>query len=600
MKKLTLTILLALTTLAASAQTYCATKAFGYGQAATGGGNATPTAVTSVSELQTALKATGSKVIIITNDITFTSLLKVKATNKTLMALPGVTLTSDQQNKANSGILYFQDGSSNIILRNITFVGPGAYDCDGNDLLCFDGVTKAWVDHCDFQDGCDGNFDVKGNTDNLTVSWCRFHYLKTPKSGGETDDHRFTNLIGSDSSDKPSDGTFNITWAYCWWDEGCVERMTRCRNASLHFLNCYWNSSVAKCYVGPENADCLFDGCTFEGAPKTEKIFHQNYKGTNGAKFVGCTASKGLPSNVTDRTVATPSYTYTTLAAATAKSAVSNTSCGAGATLTVTTAGAVSSTCDGGSVTPDPSTQDSTSTPDPDSETEPEPDPDADITPSTSDTVTVSTFWNMSDSDFNGLGEIAADTTIRKLHLLANADKSMNVDESSKSCDGLSFTHCLKLGGTGGDGYRQAVFSVKGSCAIDVYLVSGKSSQERTLNICQGALGENILTTMTAGASIEKQSYNYSGDATTIRLYSASSGINLYGIRVTYSNTATAVDNITNDAGDAGASPAEGATNSSANTVQKIFRNGQLYILRSGKIYTLTGMLVKGCSKNCF
>ncbi len=554
MKKLTLTILFSLTTLAASAQTYCATSAFGYGQAATGGGNATPTAVTSVSELQTALKASGSKVIIITKNITFTSLLKVKATNKTLMALPGVTLTSLQQNTDNSGILYFQNGSSNIILRNITFVGPGAYDCDGNDLLCFDGVTKAWVDHCDFQDGCDGNFDVKGNTDNLTVSWCRFHYLKTPKSGGSggTDDHRFTNLIGSSSSDKPSDGTFNITWAYCWWDEGCVERMTRCRNASLHFLNCYWNSSVANYYVGPENADCLFDGCTFEGKPVTKKIFYQNYDGKNGAKFVGCTASKGLPTNVTDRTVVTPSYSYTTLAAATAKSAVSNTTCGAGATLTVTTAGAVSSTCDSGSVTPEPTTPDTTATPDPDSEgTEPEPDPDADTTPSTSDTVTVSTFWNMSDSDFNGLGDIAAETTVRKLHLVATSGRKMKVESSKKDCDDISFTHRLKLNGTGGDGYRQVAFSVKGACTIDVYLLSASSSEERPLKICQGAFDANVLTTLNAGTTLAKQSYTYTGDATTLRLYSADSGIHIYGIRVTYSNTATAIDNITANSDDA-------------------------------------------------
>ena len=348
-------VLMAFSTTLSAAVTYCAPSAFGYGQSATGGGSATPVVlVSSVSQLQSALNKGKNKVIIITADLTFTSMLSVQdGSNVTLMALPGVKLISLQQDKSSSGILYIKR-FSNLIIRNLTFVGPGAYDCDGNDLLCLQDVTNAWVDHCDFQDGCDGNFDNKNGTDNVTVSWCRFRYLKAPRSGGSggTNDHRFTNLLGSSSSDKPSDGTYNMTWAYCWWDDGCKERMLRCRNASLHFLNCYWNSSVANYYIGPENADCYIEGCTFEGAPKTAKIFYQNYGGKNGSKFINCTATKGLPGNVSDRTVVTPSYSYTALTAAEAKTAVTNATCGAGATLTVTTAGVVSSTCDGGAPLP--------------------------------------------------------------------------------------------------------------------------------------------------------------------------------------------------------------------------------------------------------
>ena len=339
---------------ASAAVTYCSPSAFGYGHEATGGGSATPVLVSSVSQLQSALNKGKNKVIIITQNLTFTSMLTVQSgENVTLMGLPGVKLISNEQTASTSGILFVKK-FSNIVIRNLTFVGPGAYDCDGNDLLCFENVTNAWVDHCDFQDGCDGNFDNKHNTDNVTVSWCRFRYLKAPRSGGSggSDDHRFTNLLGASSSDAPSDGTYNFTWAYCWWDEGCKERMLRCRNASLHFLNCYWNSSVANYYIGPENADCYIEGCTFEGNPVTKKIFYQNYNGKNGAKFINCTATKGLPANVTNRTVVTPSYSYAALSAAEAKTAVTNATCGAGATLTVTTSGAVSSSCDGGAPLP--------------------------------------------------------------------------------------------------------------------------------------------------------------------------------------------------------------------------------------------------------
>ncbi|MCR5505210.1 MAG: InlB B-repeat-containing protein, partial [Elusimicrobiaceae bacterium] len=341
-----LVLLLGWSSNVSAAVTYCTSSAVGYGENATGGGNATPVLVSSVSQLQSALKGAKNKVIIITQDLTFTSLMSVSGLDGvTLLGLPGVTLTSLEQTTSTSGILKINK-SSNVIIRNLTFVGPGAYDCDGSDNLCFESVTNAWVDHCDFQDGCDGNFDNKKLSDKVTVSWCRFRYLKKPKSGGSggAADHRFTNLLGSSSSDKPSDGIFNYTWAYCWWDEGCKERMVRCRNCELHFLNCYWNSSVANYYVGPENAKCYFDGCTFEGKANTSAKIFKSYGGTNACKFVDC--SGNLPSN--SGTVNKPTYTYTASGQAEAKTAVTNASCGAGATLNVTTAGVVSSSCDAG------------------------------------------------------------------------------------------------------------------------------------------------------------------------------------------------------------------------------------------------------------
>lgn len=334
-----------------NAVTYCAPSAWGYGASATGGGSATPTLVKDASGLKSAISK-GNKVVIITQNITVSSQISSSASNITIMAVNGAKLISTQQNSDKSGILYLK--GSNIILRNLTFEGPGAYDCDGNDNLCLDGATKVWVDHCDFQDGCDGNFDIKGKSDNISVTWCRFRYLKKPKAGGSggADDHRFTNLVGSDSSDKPGDGTYNITYGFCWWDEGCKQRMTRCRNASQHFLNCYWNSSVADYYIGPENADCYIEGCVFDGKPAKSKIFYENYSGKNGAKFINCTSKNGVPADVTKRSVLTPTYSYTALTAAEAKTAITNTTCGAGATLTVTDKGAVSSSCDGNNDNP--------------------------------------------------------------------------------------------------------------------------------------------------------------------------------------------------------------------------------------------------------
>ena len=333
-----------------SAVNYCANAAWGYGKNATGGGNATPVLVSSVSDLKSALNKGKNKVIIITKSLTFTSMMSVQdGQNVTLIAMPGVVLTSNQQDANTSGILFFKR-FSNLVIRNIKFVGPGAYDCDGNDLLCFENVTNAWVDHCDFSDGCDGNFDNKGETDNVTISWCKFHYDKEPKAGGSggADDHRFSNLVGSGSSDKPSDGTYNITYAFCWWDEGCKQRMTRCRNCLIHYLNCYWNSSVADYYVGPEKASSYFEGCTFAGKANSAKNIYKGFNNTtNYCRFVNC--SGNLPSNA--GSVAAPTYSYDQLTASEALNYVTNASCGAGATLTITNTAEVSSACAGGDTT---------------------------------------------------------------------------------------------------------------------------------------------------------------------------------------------------------------------------------------------------------
>lgn len=526
MKKIALIVLCSLFLLPIKAVNYCATQSWGYaGSSVTGGGSATPTLVTSVSQLKSAVGSKAkNKVVIITKDLTFTSMLTMQdAQNVTIMALPGVKLISNEQTASTSGILFIKS-SSNIILRNLTFVGPGAYDCDGNDNLCFEKVTNAWVDHCDFQDGCDGNFDNKSTTDNVTVSWCRFRYLKAPKAGGSggADDHRFTNLLGSSSSDKPSDGTYNLTWAYCWWDEGCVERMVRCRNAELHFLNCYWNSSVANYYVGPENAKAYFEGCTFAGKANNSKKIFKSYGGTNACKFVNCAGN--LPSN--SGTVSAPSYSYDQLSAADAQNYVTNSSCGAGATLVVNTQGQVGSSCDGGS----------TPTPDPDPEDPPTPTPTGDLT------------WNFSANDFTALtGDIVATTTVQGLTITATSDKKVTIAASAKTIEGTSFTHVLKTGGTGSAAARSLQFAVTGACTIEVYLISANATSERTLNIYAGNYSGTPLTTMTAGLTASKQSYNYTGGATTIYMGSANSGINLYAINLIYSGEPTPSYTLTYD-----------------------------------------------------
>lgn len=349
------------------AQNYYMSAPEGFGAAATGGG--TPTVsntvtVTDYATLKAALQSTttANSVILVsgTIDCVYTSVL---LTNKTIIGLPGAKLRNTQitvgdspTSAANSGILYIKSGSKNVIIRNLIFQGPGAYDVDGRDNLTNEG-TDVWVDHCEFQDGIDGNFDNKGDADNVTISWCKFTYLKAPTAGGSggSADHRFTNLVGSGIDDFPTtdtNGRFSITFKNCYWAEGCKARMPRARNAELHLLNCYYKTSVSGATAvglgaGNKGTTCYVENCNFEQIATISSPVSEG-SGTVQVKFDGCvkgttsTAVTGLDAGTAP---SKPTYTYSVLPIANVVTYVPNATCGAGATLQVTSAGVISSSC---------------------------------------------------------------------------------------------------------------------------------------------------------------------------------------------------------------------------------------------------------------
>ncbi|PXY46943.1 pectate lyase family protein [Flavobacterium hydrophilum] len=338
------------------AQNYYMSAPEGFGVAATGGGTPTVSNTITVSTY-TALKnalnstTTANSVILVSGviDCVYTS---VQLNNKTIIGLPGAKLRNTQitvgdvtLSKNNSGILYIKPSSKNVIIRNLIFEGPGAYDVDGRDNLTNEG-TDVWVDHCEFQDGMDGNFDNKGEADNVTISWCKFTYLKAPiprNTTGFSNDHRFSNLVGSAKDDfNSADGRYSITFKNCYWAEGCKERMPRARNAELHILNCYYKTSISGSLAiglggGNNNTTCYVENSNFE----TIGSVYQNYSGdggTVGVAFDGCINRANSVTGI----VSKPSYTYTVLPVADVATYVPNASCGAGATLQVTSSGVIS------------------------------------------------------------------------------------------------------------------------------------------------------------------------------------------------------------------------------------------------------------------
>lgn len=149
--------------------------------------------------------------------------------------------------------------------------------------------------------------------------------------------------------------------------------------------------------------------------------------------------------------------------------------------------------------------------------------------------------WNFSNWEQK---TFTATETIDDLtvHALATGG-NVTIDGNNKTVDGVKYTQRLKTGGgvaveEGTDNIGRALsFSVPGNCKITVIACSSNSTDARTLNYASGTY-DNVFTTgnVPAGTPIKIEA-NYTGEATTIYLYSAGGGINFYDVAFTLVST---------------------------------------------------------------
>lgn len=233
-----------------------------------------------------------------------------------------IELTGDNsESYRNAGIISLGK-CSNIIIRNLNLVGPGAIDVSGKDLISCTQAKNCWIDHCSFTDGMDGNFDITKSSDFFTVSWCTFTYTDRSYM------HQNSNLIGS--SDSESTGYLNTTFAFNWWGTGCKQRMPMARVGKIHMLNNYFSCKGSSNCINPrKNSEFLIEGNYF--AQGVKKYYSQtDAKAVTWASSNHAVENNSLGSVSSFGTTVTVPYDYTVAAANAVPDAVQQ---HAGATL---------------------------------------------------------------------------------------------------------------------------------------------------------------------------------------------------------------------------------------------------------------------------
>ena len=129
-----------------------------------------------------------------------------------------------------SGIFHIETSSENIIIRNLSLIGPGAVDIDGADLITNQG-KHVWIDHCTFVDSQDGALDSKV-CDWATYTYNHFYYTDRSYS------HAYTCGCGWVSNHEM---VIHMTFACNIWGQKCMRRLPQADDCFIHLVNNYHN-----------------------------------------------------------------------------------------------------------------------------------------------------------------------------------------------------------------------------------------------------------------------------------------------------------------------------------------------------------------------
>jgi pectate lyase len=260
----------------------------GFGRNATGGaGGANVTATTAAQLKSYAESAT-------TYTITVSGTIDVNATGTAVKVKSNKTIKGANTSATIKGCLDLNSGGvNNVIIQNLKITNPGG---DGISLM---NCTNVFVTKCEIYDCADGLCDIGDRANNITVSWCKFHY---PSQA----DHRFSMILGR--STDPT-GFLRVTLHHNWWGNRCDQRMPSGSNASAaHLYNNYFNcSGNYYCSDARAGSNWLVQNSYYQSVRNPLAEQGGGKIKSTGNTFSNCTGSI----NVATGAGFTPSYGYT-------------------------------------------------------------------------------------------------------------------------------------------------------------------------------------------------------------------------------------------------------------------------------------------------
>ena len=274
----------------------------------TGGEGGTTTTVTTASAFQSAVQASGPRVVIVQGDLGDVGSFTIASSKTIIGACSGGSIT---------GNISVDKGANNVIISNLTMVGGPITSGDCLDVQ--GGGNHVFVTHCDFSEAHDECFSITKTGDYVTVSWCKFHFAAAGS-------HTFGDLVGSDNSITQDASKLHITWHHNWYSTNVTERMPRVRFGHNHVYNNYYGCPGNdycvglgyQCHIRLENS--YFDGINNAWADYSNgggyEIGYTNNVFVNGATQPTWAANSNA-------TIFTPPYPYTLDPASNVKDLVS-------------------------------------------------------------------------------------------------------------------------------------------------------------------------------------------------------------------------------------------------------------------------------------
>jgi pectate lyase len=289
-------ITVAMTGAAAGADVRAYPGPVGFGAGTTGGAGGQTVTVSSASAFLSAVQSSSPTIVQVSGSISLSGMNKV-ASNKTIVGLgTSGRLTGGGLNVSKV---------SNVIIQNLTITGSG------DDNINVEYSTRVFIDHNNLSDANDGNLDIKRASDNITVSWNRFH--NQDKNA----------LLGhSDSNSGEDNGKLRVTYHHNYFD-GVNQRNPRVRFGNpVHVYNNYYRNIGSYGVASTENAGVLVEKNYFENVEDPyhlgegssdagSLVARDNYKVNSGAGQTGGSVA-GIP------------YSYSTDTAANVKSIVTS------------------------------------------------------------------------------------------------------------------------------------------------------------------------------------------------------------------------------------------------------------------------------------